>query len=265
MKEIYKALSNFQQEVPVILKDTEGYGYTYSDLPAILKVINPILKKNELGFYQAINGSKMKTVLFHIETGQTIESETDMPFDTLVYEEVEKYDKYSKQYIKSNVIKGFEGMNRAQAIGSIITYFRRYSLSSLLGIVTDKDTDGNGTIQKEVPVIAKKIIENARTGKPSSIKDFQEAFTDQKTGEIVYDEKYHELNEAKKAFKRDSSKKTKMSDSVFSLTMDVIQKEQNQDKLVEIKEKIKTNTVMNIEQKEQLLKIIEPKIWKAKK
>ena len=27
MKNIYKALAEFQQEVPVILKDTSGYGY----------------------------------------------------------------------------------------------------------------------------------------------------------------------------------------------------------------------------------------------
>jgi spore germination cell wall hydrolase CwlJ-like protein len=33
-------------------------------------------------------------------------------------------------------------MNEIQAQGSIITYLRRYSLSSILGIVTDADADG---------------------------------------------------------------------------------------------------------------------------
>ena len=32
---IYKALSDFQNEVPVIHKGTQGYGYSYADLPAI--------------------------------------------------------------------------------------------------------------------------------------------------------------------------------------------------------------------------------------
>lgn len=141
MKNIYKALADFQQEVPVITKETQGYGYTYADLPKILEVINPLLKKYGLGFYQAINGTKIKTVVFHAESAEQIESETDMPFDSLVYEEITKKDKQGVEY-KVMAIKGFEGMNRAQAIGSLITYFRRYALSSMLGLVTDKDTDG---------------------------------------------------------------------------------------------------------------------------
>lgn len=137
MKNIYKSLAEFQQEVPVILKEVSGYGYKYADLPAIFETINPLLKKKGLGFTQLINGAKIKTILFHIESGETIESDTDMPIDSLIYEEgVDK--KGNKKFL----LRGFEGMNKAQAIGSLITYFRRYALSSLLGLVTDKDTDG---------------------------------------------------------------------------------------------------------------------------
>lgn len=135
MKNIYKALADFQQEVPVILKEVSGYGYKYADLPAIFEVINPLLKKNGLGFTQLINGTKIKTTLFHIDSGEVLESETDMPIDSLIYEE--SVDK------KKFVLRGFEGMNKAQAIGSLITYFRRYALSSMLGIITDKDTDAS--------------------------------------------------------------------------------------------------------------------------
>lgn len=35
-------------------------------------------------------------------------------------------------------------MNEFQVLGSAITYIRRYALSSILGIVTDKDTDASG-------------------------------------------------------------------------------------------------------------------------
>ena len=35
-------------------------------------------------------------------------------------------------------------MNNFQVAGSAITYFRRYALSSALGLVTDKDTDAGG-------------------------------------------------------------------------------------------------------------------------
>jgi ERF superfamily. len=71
-----------------------------------------------------------------------------MPIDSINYEEI-----VDKNGNKKSVIKGFEGMNKAQAIGSLITYFRRYALSSMLGLVTDKDTDGGGmkTSHDDVP------------------------------------------------------------------------------------------------------------------
>ena len=265
MKEILKALKDFQQEVPVILKDTQGYGYSYSDLPAIFKVIIPILGKYGMGFYQPLNGTKLKTVIFHCESGETIESETDLPFDSLVYEDFDKYDKNSKQYIKSNAIKGFEGMNRAQAIGSLITYFRRYTLSSLLGLVTDKDTDGTGFqsfYKEETKPVVSKLINNARQGKPSSIKDFEEGFVDSNTGEIIYDENYHKMNEAKKAYNREArpKKNDAYRNSVFSVTLTAVQQETDSGKLTEIKDKISKNTVMTIEQKEQIIKIIDSKL-----
>ena len=121
MKNLYKSISEFQNECPVILKETTGYGYAYSDWPTILKVINPLLKKNGLGFYQAVNDGKIKTVIFHIESGETIESETTIPQGVQL-----------------------KGMNDFQVLGSAITYIKRYALSSLLGLVTDKDTDASG-------------------------------------------------------------------------------------------------------------------------
>ena len=129
MKNIYKALAKFQQEVPVIHKGTQGYGYSYADLPAIFEIINPLLKSNGLGFTQLINGTKVKTVIFHIESGETLESETDIP---------------------QNV--SLAKMNEFQVLGSAITYIRRYALSSALGLVTDKDTDAGGEqVKKELP------------------------------------------------------------------------------------------------------------------
>jgi len=121
MKELYKALAEFQQEVPVILKDTTGYGYKYADLPAILKVINPLLKKHGLGFYQSINGTDVHTVIFHVKTAEQIESSTAIPQDVKL-----------------------KGSNEFQVLGSAITYIRRYALSAMLGLITDKDTDASG-------------------------------------------------------------------------------------------------------------------------
>jgi hypothetical protein len=122
---IFKALADFQQDCPVIHKGTTGYGYTYADLPQILEVINPLLKKHNLGFTQMLEGTGLRTILFHVKTGEYLESYCDIPATSL------------------------KGMNDFQAIGSGITYFRRYCLSSILGIVSDKDTDAAG--EKEKP------------------------------------------------------------------------------------------------------------------
>ena len=121
MKNLFKALASFQQEVPVIHKGTQGYGYSYADLPKIFETINPLMKKHGLGFTQLINGDKLATVLFHCESGESIESNTEIPQGVQL-----------------------KGMNDFQVLGSAITYLRRYALSSILGLVTDKDTDASG-------------------------------------------------------------------------------------------------------------------------
>jgi hypothetical protein len=44
-------------------------------------------------------------------------------------------------------------MNDFQVMGSAITYVRRYAISSMLGLVTDKDTDASGEQVKKLPTI----------------------------------------------------------------------------------------------------------------
>lgn len=121
MKNLFKALAEFQQEVPVLHQPSKSYGYTYTDLTTILEVINPLLKKHGLGFTQPLNGQTIKTIIFHLESGESIESIIEIPQDVKL-----------------------KGMNDFQVLGSAITYLRRYSLSSALGLVTDKDADAHG-------------------------------------------------------------------------------------------------------------------------
>ena len=128
MKHLFKSLAEFQQEVPTIHKATQGYGYTYADLPKIFEVINPLLKKHGLGFTQLIHGTDLITIVFHVESGETLESKTSIPQNVQL-----------------------KGMNDFQVFGSACTYLRRYSLSSCLGLVTDKDTDAGGEQVKTEP------------------------------------------------------------------------------------------------------------------
>jgi hypothetical protein len=128
MKNLFKSLAAFQQEVPTIHKATQGYGYSYADLPAIFEAINPLLEKHGLGFTQLIQGASIDTMVFHIESGEHLKSTIEIP-------------------------QGVElkGMNQFQVLGSAITYLRRYALSAALGLVTDKDTDAAG-VQTKAPV-----------------------------------------------------------------------------------------------------------------
>jgi len=126
---LFQALAGFQQEVPAIHEATKGYGYTYANLTQILTTINPLLKKHGLGFTQLLNGNSINTIIFHCESGATIESTVELPSDVIL-----------------------KGMNKFQVTGSAITYYRRYSLSSILGLVTDVDADATGTQVAPKPV-----------------------------------------------------------------------------------------------------------------
>lgn len=129
MKELYKALANFQAEVPNIYKNAKGYSYKFADLGEINDIIKPVLAKHGLGYVQPINGSTIKTIVFHVESGESIESSADIPQGVQL-----------------------KGMNDFQVLGSAITYLRRYSLSSMLGLITDEDADAAGEQVKENPL-----------------------------------------------------------------------------------------------------------------
>ncbi len=139
MKHLFKALAAFQQEVKPIFKGTKGYGYSYADLPTIFDKINPLLNKHGLGFTQLINTHEednyLNTIIFHVESGETLESNTLIPQVSL------------------------KNMNDYQSFGSGVSYFRRYCISSSLGLVTDKDTDAAG---EQVTVVKKEKLNTKR-------------------------------------------------------------------------------------------------------
>ena len=135
MKKLLKALSEFQNEVPTIHEETKGFNYTYSNLNSIFKVIKPLLNKHGLGFYQNLDARSLVTTVFHVESGEQIQSSSEIPHVSL------------------------KGMNDFQTLGSGITYLRRYSLSVILGLITDKDVDACGTQEEKKPTFTAKYVE----------------------------------------------------------------------------------------------------------
>ena len=163
---LFTALAAFQQEVPVIFESSTGYGYKYADLKQILSTINPIMKKHKLGFTQLLNDDKITTVVFHTLSGESIQSEVTIPSDVVL-----------------------KGMNKYQIVGSGITYYRRYSLSAILGLITDADNDANPNSKPEAKAPVKQKEKKGNTSKKWITKEQFEAAkkcTDSKLIENVF-------------------------------------------------------------------------------
>lgn len=121
--ELAKALVKFNSEVTKIAKDADNpfFKNNYATLDTIIDEIRPILSKHGLSIMQIPSGDgqnvTLKTLLLH-ESGEWLES------DALTMKPVK---------------------NDPQAVGSCITYARRYSLAAFLSLNTGEDDDGNGT------------------------------------------------------------------------------------------------------------------------
>lgn len=118
IKNVMTALGAFQGEALKITKDATNphFKSKYASLAAILDVIQPILTKCNLVFTQVPEESThLITMLFHTVSGEYIESRYELKAANAT----------------------------PQGIGSAITYARRYSLTSLLGLNIDDDDDGN--------------------------------------------------------------------------------------------------------------------------
>ena len=124
---IWKSIAAFQSEVPILTQNTKGYNYTYVDLAEIVRVITPLLRKYNLAVIQPLEGDGyINTIVFHTITGEKLESKVKIPLAEL------------------------DRMNIYQSYGSAISYFRRYSLTSFLGLISEKDTDASGTAKHKV-------------------------------------------------------------------------------------------------------------------
>ena len=148
---LFKAIADFQQEAPVLLKDTDGYGYKYVTFDHIVAQIKPLLKKCNLGFSQIIEGRGLTTIIFHTETGESIQGNAEIPDIDM------------------------KGMNKYQSFGAGITYYRRYALSSMLGLLSDKDVDANIYKNDEVKAESKinKKAEDVSKAKSVSSKNVE--------------------------------------------------------------------------------------------
>ena len=121
-----KALIDFNGRVSKISKDAKNpfFKSNYASLSNIQDAISKPLAESGLVYSQmptGING--LCTILIHAESGEYLMDSYTMPV--------------SKQ-------------NDPQAVGSAITYAKRYALAGILGLNIDDDDDGNKAAEKPV-------------------------------------------------------------------------------------------------------------------
>jgi len=120
---IYKKLLKVQLEVGAISKDSKNpfFKSKYFDINKLIEVVNPVLSSNGLVLLQPILDGKVFSRLIDAESGEVIESCLELP-----------------------------NLPKPQDLGSCVSYYRRYTLSSLLGLQATDD-DGNGLKAKPKP------------------------------------------------------------------------------------------------------------------
>lgn len=125
ISELSKALVKFNNKVGKISKDANNpfFKKNYATLDNIIDEVRPILAEFGLNILQLPSGDgqniQISTLLMH-ESGEWLES------DPLIMKPVK---------------------NDPQALGSAITYARRYALQSFLSLNTGEDDDGNNASQ----------------------------------------------------------------------------------------------------------------------
>lgn len=127
ISELAKAFSKTQQEMKQPLKDASNpyFGSTYVPLENIAQSITDVAAKNGLSYSQeptVVDGVVSVATLIMHSSGEWIE-----------------YEPLRLKPDKNNI----------QGCGSAITYAKRYALSAIFGVTSDKDDDGNGAVNHE--------------------------------------------------------------------------------------------------------------------
>ena len=118
-KNIYQKLYEAKQEIGKVAKNAKNphFKNTYADLNALIEAVEPILLEKGLVLLQPIKEGKVFTIITDINSASFVESYIDLPINL-----------------------------NPQQLGSAVTYFRRYTLQSLLSLQA-VDDDGQHASQ----------------------------------------------------------------------------------------------------------------------
>ena len=116
---IYQKIIEAKREIGKVAKNAKNphFKNTYADLNALIEAVEPILLEKGLMLLQPIIENKVFSKIIDAESGECVESYIDLPLSVT-----------------------------PQAMGSAITYYRRYTLQSLLSLQA-VDDDGQAASQ----------------------------------------------------------------------------------------------------------------------
>jgi len=157
-KTLNSKLLDFQNKVGIVKKDSKNphFKNTYASLTQILSEVKPLLTECGLVLVQPISLQGVGTTIIDCETGEKIETIISLP---------------------SNL--------NPQQLGSAITYFRRYTLASLLALEIDDDDAQSTNVPKpnlteQVELAKSKIITSTSledlTNKWNSLTKLEQSF-----------------------------------------------------------------------------------------
>lgn len=137
MEQKYNKILEAQKEIGAIKKDSDNpfFHSKYFDINAILREVKPILNNHGLILAQQLNVIEGKNGL-----------------DTNII------DSESGQVLLSSTCLLPEGLD-AQKTGSAITYFRRYSIQSLLALEAEDDDGNSASVKNSKKPAEPKVVE----------------------------------------------------------------------------------------------------------
>ena len=164
---LYIKLAEFQQEMDFVKKGSKGYGYDYADYSSVVSTVRAGFEGKGLSFTHIIhtqddNSIILKTRIIYADKEGFAFIESTMPL-TLVH------------------VVGRDGKNKTndlQALGSGITYAKRYALQALTGLPTGDDDGRSANLAPptpQIPVEQYFTTESLEKAKPKIEAKFKEA------------------------------------------------------------------------------------------
>lgn len=134
---VWQRIANLQREAPILGKNSDGYNYRYTTLDSMWKTILPLMEKHGLA-WTCVSGVDMLGGTEDGMGGQLVETMT-----VKVYNTDNPSDSVQNTYM-------FPAVN-PQKVGSYETYYRRYALTKILGVVSGDDDDGAKASENNTP------------------------------------------------------------------------------------------------------------------